>query len=225
MNGTLNIYYPCKIKDSQIVQNFNSVWNTYRKMQLTEIRLRNKPLTDLLDKKRYREKYNQFLFSRFPPNICHIADGPYATKCLQMEYEKSRESKAYSKELSFVVSQFDLEYEEINTEDADRWITGTVLFCLNLENRIGTYVVVLNFNGLTTDEVILLKHLFYKRAEVVIRERKQKGTFTTLSMCPNCPKKRNTPFFARSNPIITTIPDYIIALNVSYLWQKELDFD
>lgn len=225
MNGTLNIYYPCKIKDSQIVQNFNSVWNTYRKMQLTEIRLRNKPLTDLLDKKRYREKYNQFLFSRFPPNSCHIADGPYATKCLQMEYEKSRESKAYSKELSFIVSQFDLEYEDINTEDADRWITGTVLFCLNLENRIGTYVVVLNFNGLTTDEVILLKHLFYKRAEVVIRERKQKGTFTTLSMCPNCPKKRNTPFFARSNPIITTIPDYIIALNVSYLWQKELDFD
>ena len=57
MNGTLNIYYPCKIKDSQIVQKFNSVWNTYRKMQLTEIRLRNKPLTDLLDKKRYREKY------------------------------------------------------------------------------------------------------------------------------------------------------------------------
>lgn len=53
MNGTLNIYYPCKIKDSQIVQNFNSVWNTYRKMQLTEVHLRNRPMTDLLDKKRY----------------------------------------------------------------------------------------------------------------------------------------------------------------------------
>lgn len=155
MNGTLNIYYPCKIKDSQIVQNFNSVWNTYRKMQLTEIHLRNRPMTDLLDKKRYREMYNRFLSSRFPPNSCHIADGPYATKCLQMEYEKSRESKAYSKELSFVVSQFDLEYEEINTEDADRWIIGTVLFCLNLENRIGTYILVLNFNGLSVDEVIL----------------------------------------------------------------------
>ncbi len=37
MNGTLNIFYPCKIKDSLLVQSFNSVWNTYRKMQLTEI--------------------------------------------------------------------------------------------------------------------------------------------------------------------------------------------
>lgn len=70
MNGALNIYYPCKIKDSLLVQSFNSVWNTYRKMQLPEIHLRNRPMTDLLDKKRYREMYNRFLSSRFPPNSC-----------------------------------------------------------------------------------------------------------------------------------------------------------
>lgn len=223
MNGALNIYYPCKIKNSLLVQNFNSVWNTYRKMQLTEVHLRNRPMTDLLDKKRYREKYNRFLSSRFPPNSCHIADGPYATKCLQMEYEKSRESKAYSKELSFVVSQFDLEYEEINTEDADRWIIGTVLFCLNLENRIGTYVVVLNFNGLSVDKVILLKHLFYKRAKVTIKER-------TRLKCDCCFCKGECPWnenlqLLNEGSCSTTIPNYIMSLSNSCVNQKDLNID
>lgn len=225
MNGTLNIYYPCKIKDSLLVQSFNSVWNTYRKMQLPEIHLRNRPMTDLLDKKRYREMYNRFLSSRFPPNSCHIADGPYATKCLQMEYEKSRESKAYSKELSFVVSQFDLEYEEINTEDADRWIIGTVLFCLNLENRIGTYVLVLNFNGLSVDEVILLKHLFYKRAKVTIKERTRLNVKCECCFCKEeCPWNENLQFTIEGS-CSTTIPNYIMSLSNSFVNQKDLNID
>lgn len=225
MNGTLNIYYPCKIKDSLLVQSFNSVWNTYRKMQLTEIYLRNRPMTDLLDKKRYREKYNRFLSSRYPSNSCHIADGPYATKCLQMEYEKSRESKAYSKELSFVVSQFDLEYEEINTEDADRWIIGTVLFCLNLENRIGTYVLVLNFNGLSVDEVILLKHLFYKRAKVTIKERTKLNVKCECCFCKReCPWNENLQFLNEGS-CSTTIPNYIMSLSNSFVNQKDLNID
>lgn len=195
-------------------------------MQLTEIRLRNRPLTDLLDKKRYREKYNCFLSSCFPPNSCHIADNPYATKCLQMEYEKSRESKAYSKELSFIVSQFDLKYDEINTDDIDRWITGTVLFCLNLENRIGTYIIVLNFKGLTTDEIILLKHLLYKRAEVTIKDRAK-----LYVRCKVCSWKGESPWNNRNiqslvkGTCLTTIPNYIMSLPVPFVNHKDLDLD
>ena len=194
-------------------------------MQLTEILLRDKPLTDLLDKKKYREKYNRFLSSMFPPNSCHIGDRPYATKCLQMEYEKSRESKAYSKELSFIVSQFDLEYEEINSDDTDRWITGTVLFCLNLENRIGTYVVVLNFNGLSVDEIILLKHLFYKRAKVTIKERSRLNVECECCFSKEkCPWNENIQFVIEGS-YPTTIPNYIMSLSNSFVKQKDLNID
>lgn len=223
MDGILNIYYPCKIKNSFIPESFNRLWKQYRKRQLAELYGNQYPLTDLMDKKEYRDMYNHLLLSVIPKHYGHIKGAPYATECLRMEYEKSRESKLESKELSFVVSTFDLDYLGITQGTPYKSVCGSVLFHLNLENFIGTYIVVLNFSGLSVNEIIMLKHIFYKRTHVNIRERKQRccSPPAYYEGCRDCAMNITTPI----SPNSYTFPEYIQSLSLGVAQLKKLNVD
>ena len=49
-------------------------------------------------------------------------------------------------------------------------INGQLLFSVNVDNNVATAIVVLNFEKLRVDDVILLKHTFYKRCHISIYE-------------------------------------------------------
>lgn len=176
-----------------------------------------------MDKKEYRDIYNHLLLSVIPKHYGHVKGAPYATECLRMEYEKSRESKLESKELSFVVSTFDLDYLDITKGLPYKSVSGSVLFHLNLENFIGTYIVVLNFSGLSVNEIIMLKHIFYKRTHVNIRERKQRccNSPAYYEGCKDCAMNITTSI----SPNSYTFPEYIQSLSLNVVQLKKLDVD
>lgn len=76
----------------------------------------------------------------------------------------------FAKEVSVIISRFELSiplWEGVNPKPK---IKGAFLFNVNLDNLVGTSILVLNFNELSVDKIVLLKHHLYKRGLVDIQE-------------------------------------------------------
>ena len=56
-SGNISIYFPCQTKDKEALQWFHRKWNSCRRRQLRDIRMRKAPLTDLMDLDIYRFRY------------------------------------------------------------------------------------------------------------------------------------------------------------------------
>ena len=63
-----------------------------------------------------------------------------------------------------------MEYPPLTCNKCNVCIKGKLFLSVNIDNRIATAILVLNFENLKVDDVIILKHLFYKRCHINIIE-------------------------------------------------------
>lgn len=92
--------------------------------------------------------------------------GCYATAELTNEYRHPREDNLFVKSTSLLLSSFNFQYDGLTEKNAI--IGGRLFFSVNIDNSVAMVILVLNFDYLNTDDVIILKHLFYKRCKVTI---------------------------------------------------------
>lgn len=169
-SGNLSVYFPCKLKRLDPISRAERRWRMMRKRQERDILIQKNPLTDLLDKLLYRDE-NEFVLSMAQDKIrsdsyINHSISPYALHCIKNEYYQSRESAAFTKQTSVLLSRYEVECNNVSSEP----IQGISVLNVNHDNRVATVIIVLNFHNLTIDEIILMKHLFYKRGQVNIND-------------------------------------------------------
>lgn len=163
--GKMSIFFPCKVKSKEL-KRWNGSWNRLRKRQTDFIHHTRSPLTDLLDMGTFRD-HNEAVLSAFQHVMgerCRIetAFSPYATDCLQRAYRNSREDNAFAKYAQVVLSKFSLSYT-INSKKRNIQCIGSLIYSVNLDNGVGTLIVTLRLAHLSAQDIIYLKHAFYKR--------------------------------------------------------------
>lgn len=183
-SGNLSIYFPCEIKGRGALQIFEGAWNRTKRRVIHDIHLRKAPLTDWMDLRIYR-KDREATLKLLQGKISDLGvidkhSSPYALPCLQGAYRKSRESNIFSKNANIVISRFHMSYYKIASP-----IEGLLIYNVNADNKVANYIAMLSFNNLTVEEIILLKHIFYKRLTVSIEEYRIKGN--TICPCENNP--------------------------------------
>ena len=94
----------------------------------------------------------------------------YATQVIANEYRYPREDNLFVKNVSLPISTFEVKYSPLTEGNDGVKINGQLLFSVNVDNNVATAIVVLNFEKLRVDDVILLKHTFYKRCHISIYE-------------------------------------------------------
>lgn len=194
--GSLSVYFPCKLKRLDSISRTERRWQMMRKHQDRDILMQKNPLTDLLDKRLYRDE-NEFVLSMAQDKIrsnsyVNHSISPYALCCIKNEYYQSRESAAFTKQASVLLSRFEVECNNVSSEP----IQGISLLNVNHDNRVATVIIVLNFQNLTIDEIILMKHLFYKRGEVIINDH-YVHSISDTHPCDQCNSLCNFPCIGR----------------------------
>lgn len=235
ISGKLAVFYPCRIKETARIKHAISTWRRRRKGQLRVLHNDHFPLTDLMDDRYIRDQMDTILNGIFNSNDeC----APSATDCIMADYGENREGKQHSKELSIVVSRFNLAFDRHNTcytvESANsnhvitKFLKGMLIFSLNLDNMVGCFIVNLHFDDYTIEDVIFLKHIFYKRYIVKIES-------LPLSRSNPCPYPYNCRYCGCLIPSCciddrtiqeVTLPQYVISQNhIPWRWLKwNIDF-
>lgn len=224
ISGSLAVFYPCRIKETWRIKRVLSTWKRKRKRQIRSMRNGRHPLTDLMDASWVKAEMDDCLNQIF---LSDTDTQPYATECIRQEYEESREGKQHSKETNIVISHFQMIYpwetflDNNSLGDTPIIVDGLLLFSLNLDNLVGTFIVNLNFENLTVDQIIFLKHIFYKRFTVSIRPLD--GTMNCeckyfdnceIGHCfHSCVPDSNLNFDE------ITIPEFVIAQS-DFIWRK-----
>lgn len=229
MNGIINFYFPCKLKNLPSLRLLNRRWKATRNMQTKEIDLLDQPLTDLIYKEEYRNE-NEYILSDFQKSLGetkHCNSNPFATPCLRNIYRGMANDYIFSKNASVILSTFTIEYtassSKSRTEEKEikHNFPGLLLLNVNAENRVGTFIMSVSFKKLDVDQCIYLKHIFFKNCEVTITEKEYKKTsILDKDDCGLCVLKNEKSI---SNGIYksTTIRDYI--KNKSPFSNRELD--
>ena len=175
--GTLNVYFPCELKKSQELSCMCRMWNDIMNCHRHITRLQRAPNTNLMDLLAYRQQkesilqaYQSLWANRFGVPLPNVTTGCYATEDLANEYRHPREDNMFVKSTSIHLSSFRVEYPPLTSNKRNVCIMGELYFSVNIDNRIATAILVLNFDKLKVDDVIILKHLFYKRCHVAIIE-------------------------------------------------------
>lgn len=168
--GKMSVFFPCKVKSKEL-KRWNRSWNRLRKRQTDFIHHTRSPLTDLLDRRTFRD-YNEAILSAFQTVmgedcVMNSAVSPYAVECLQRAYRYLREDNAFVKYAQVVLSKFSLRYT-INSKKRDVSCVGTLIYSMNQDNGVGTLIVTLRLARLSAKDIIYLKHAFYKRSIVDI---------------------------------------------------------
>ena len=215
LSGSLAIFYPCRVKETARIKRVLSLWKHRRQRQIRALRNGQRPLTDLMDTCWVRTEMDDCLNRVFRSNS---GTRPYATRCIQKEYEENREGKQHAKETNIVISRFQMTFP---WKGSDIPVNGLLLFSLNLDNLVGTFIVNLNFDNLDVEQVIFLKHIFYKRYTVSIKSVECKET------CDHkCSKDCSLKYrdfhcspVANLNFERITLPEFIISQS-DYIWRK-----
>lgn len=225
-SGSMSIYFPCKLKSGFPVSSLNDRWDRWRKRQIDFIHHSHAPLTDLMDREKNRNINEAFLkvFQKTLASNHVMVDeqcAPYGLKCIQCAYRKKREDNIFSKNVQLLLSRFKLEYciknKTLTTE-------GCLLLNVNADNSVATFIVVLNFANCGVDDIIYLKHIFYKRLLVCISEYDTESQNCDCSICSwmECQKIVST-----CQPIKTTIQDFVNCKGrrINLLNKLKYDFD
>lgn len=187
-NGSLNFFFPCELKP---IGEFKEVEKDMKRLYERHseyCRIHNLPLTEMLDNNNMCIE-REHLLSRLSHIFCRESDHnislfPYATKCLGDEYRYRRENNQHIVNLNVVLSRFTINSCEQEIKNMNpRRLEGMLLLNFNVENQILTAIVVINFEALSSNELVLLKHLFYKRGKVKITEYKPNSIEPRCSCC------------------------------------------
>lgn len=175
-SGSILFIFPCKLKNTWKVRQFNKRWKRWRDRQIRRVHSSHSPLTDLMDLEMNREE-NEYMLSQLQASMLgdsleeyiDVTNSPYALTCLRQAYRKNREDSLFAKNANILLSRFTLKYEK--GKDNIRFETeGVLLYNINADNLVGSLIIVLDFKDFTPFELIMLKHIFYKRLVVTIEE-------------------------------------------------------
>lgn len=207
--GKMSVFFPCKIKSKEL-KRWNGSWTRLRKRQTDFIHHTRSPLTDLLDKKTFRD-YNEAVLKAFQcvmgkDCVMKPTISPYAVECLQRAFRNSREDNAFAKYAQVVLSKFSLSYA-VNSKHRNIQCVGSLIYSVNLDNGVGTLIATLRLARLSAQDIIYLKHAFYKRSLVDIVDF---GIDDVADKCAgacwfDCIKQKPN----RQHPMRMTIQDYV----------------
>lgn len=226
-SGSMSIYFPGKLKLGFPVNRLNDRWNRWRKRQIDFIHHSHTPLTDLMDRKKNRDINEAFLkvFQKTLASNHSVEEkcAPYGLRCLQSAYRKKREDNIFSKNVQLLLSRFKLEYC-IKNKNKTLTSEGCLLLNVNADNSVATFIVVLNFVNCCADDIIYLKHVFYKRLLVSITEY---GTESQNCDCSNCNWMECQKIVSTCQPTKTTVQNFVnrTGRRISLLNKLEYDFD
>lgn len=185
--GILNVYFPCELKNSQGIRRARSMWKDIAQCHKRGTRRQRCPNTNQMDILAFRQQKENILkaYQAFWATLLGVMlpDGTaacYATPEIANEYRHPREDNLFAKNVSLPLSRFKVEYPPLTNGNQGVKIEGQLLFSVNIDNNVATAIVVLNFERLSVDDVILLKHTFYKRCHISIYEggiRQNANTF------------------------------------------------
>lgn len=185
--GTLNVYFPCELKNSQGIRRVRNMWKDIaqcHKRGTRRLRYQNTNQMDLLSFRQQKEDilraYQAFWATLLGVPLPDEAAACYATPEIANEYRHPREDNLFVKSVSLPLSKFEVEYPPITSGNNGIKIKGLLIFSVNIDNNVATAIVVLNFERLSVDDVILLKHTFYKRCRVTIFEDKRSQNADTF---------------------------------------------
>lgn len=174
---TLNVYFPCELKNSQEIRRIRNIWKVITQCHRRGTRILRCPNTNQMDILAFRQQketilkaYQAFWAVRLDVKQSGYEAACYATQEIADEYRHPREDNLFVKNVSLPLSYFKVEYPPLTKENKGIRINGQLLFSVNIDNHVATAIVVLNFERLSTEDVILLKHTFYKRCRVSISE-------------------------------------------------------
>ena len=176
-NGTLNVYFPCELKDSQEIRRARKMWKDIAQCHRRGTRRQRLPNTNQLDilafrtqKENILKAYQAFWAMHLGVTLPNDNVGCYATQNIANEYRHPREDNLFVKNVSLPISTFEVKYPPLTEGNEGVKIKGRLIFSVNIDNNVATAIVVLNFENLSVDDVILLKHTFYKRCYISIYE-------------------------------------------------------
>lgn len=176
-NGTLNVYFPCEFKDSREIKRARKMWKDIAQCHRRGTRRQRFPNTNQMDilafrtqKENILKAYRAFWAMHLGVTLPNDDVGCYATQDIANEYRHPREDNLFVKNVSLPISTFEVKYSPLTEGNNGVKIKGQLLFSVNIDNNVATAIVVLNFENLSVDDVILLKHTFYKRCHISIYE-------------------------------------------------------
>lgn len=227
--GNLSFYFPCSVKPCRRLGAFNKRWKRWHWRQVRHIHYTYSPLTDLMDKEQNR-KINEKLLAYLRMSIggegCNDELSPFALKCMQRAYRRNREDNLFTKNFQYILSRFCLTYKyKADNGHSEKTIfcEGLLLLNVNADNSIATCIVTLHFKNLPTEDVILLKHIFYKRLLVSIQERERSMNLENDCTC-SCSFECCNGDVSR-HCVLTTVQDYVNRKFCRYYIPSMLDYD
>lgn len=176
-NGTLNVYFPCELKNSKEIKRARKMWKDIAQCHRRGTRSLRLPNTNQMDilafrtqKENILKAYRAFWAMHLGITLPNDDVGCYATQEIANEYRHPREDNLFVKNVSLLISTFEVTYRPLTEGNDGVKIKGQLLFSVNVDNNVATAIVVLNFENLSVDDVVLLKHTFYKRCHISIYE-------------------------------------------------------
>lgn len=176
-NGTLNVYFPCELKNSQEIKRARKMWKDIAQCHRRGTRSQRLPNTNQMDLLAFRKQkenilnvYRAFWAMHLGVTLPNDDIGCYATQEIANEYRHPREDNLFVKNVSLLISTFEVKYRPLTEGNSGVKIMGQLFFSVNVDNNVAMAIVVLNFEKLRVDDVILLKHTFYKRCHISIYE-------------------------------------------------------
>ena len=176
-NGTLNVYFPCELKNSQEIKRARKMWKDIAQCHRRGTRSQRLPNTNQMDFLAFRKQkenilnvYRAFWAMHLGVTLPNDDVGCYATQEIANEYRHPREDNLFVKNVSLLISTFEVKYRPLTEGNSGVKIMGQLFFSVNVDNNVAMAIVVLNFEKLRVDDVILLKHTFYKRCHISIYE-------------------------------------------------------
>ena len=176
-NGTLNVYFPCELKNSQEIKRARKMWKDIAQCHRRGTRSQRLPNTNQMDLLAFRKQkenilrpYQAFWAMHLGVTLPNDDVGCYATLEIANEYRHPREDNLFVKNVSLPISTFEVKYPPLTESNCAVMIKGRLFLSVNIDNNVATAIVVLNFENLSVYDVILLKHTFYKRCHISIYE-------------------------------------------------------
>ena len=176
-NGTLNVYFPCELKNSKEIKRVRKMWKDIAQCHRRGTRSQRLPNTNQMDLLAFRKQkenilraYQAFWAMHLGVTLPNDDVGCYATQEIANEYRHPREDNLFVKNVSLPISTFEVKYPPLTESNCAVMIKGRLFLSVNIDNNVATAIVVLNFENLSVYDVILLKHTFYKRCHISIYE-------------------------------------------------------
>lgn len=124
-------------------------------------------ITGNIDLRRINEKYENLITkiknkiaSKLGISNYNAQDTPYLCECLKNEYYYVRGRTPFVYQIQLFVEQFNVQYS------SNKIIPCKLILFLNIEKSMGIVAIDMRLDNYSIDDIITIKHLFFKRFEI-----------------------------------------------------------